>query len=135
MIRRPPRSTLFPYTTLFRSRHAVAAARDGELQLLQVVRRAGATDPERVAGDRAPQAAEVLALRRLPGAEHLGEGVDVRELVPVTVVLLPAGAHRVPHGAWEKDDFENWEAGRYRSPLTAPHRQTDRQKGEQISRH
>src|SRR3712207_7268865 len=35
MIRRPPRSTLFPYTTLFRSRagarapHAVGAARDG----------------------------------------------------------------------------------------------------------
>src|SRR5256885_12512421 len=25
MIRRPPRSTLFPYTTLFRSRHALAA--------------------------------------------------------------------------------------------------------------
>src|SRR3712207_6973555 len=25
MIRRPPRSTLFPYTTLFRSRHAAAA--------------------------------------------------------------------------------------------------------------
>src|SRR3712207_7323554 len=26
MIRRPPRSTLFPYTTLFRSGHAVCAA-------------------------------------------------------------------------------------------------------------
>src|SRR2546421_5526535 len=26
MIRRPPRSTLFPYTTLFRSREAVSAA-------------------------------------------------------------------------------------------------------------
>src|SRR5258705_1416492 len=26
MIRRPPRSTLFPYTTLFRSRHAVTLA-------------------------------------------------------------------------------------------------------------
>src|SRR5688572_31866708 len=26
MIRRPPRSTLFPYTTLFRSRHHVLAA-------------------------------------------------------------------------------------------------------------
>src|SRR3712207_7115633 len=26
MIRRPPRSTLFPYTTLFRSQHAVTAA-------------------------------------------------------------------------------------------------------------
>src|SRR2546430_5811068 len=29
MIRRPPRSTLFPYTTLFRSRHAVG--RPGDL--------------------------------------------------------------------------------------------------------
>src|SRR5713101_10216461 len=31
MIRRPPRSTLFPYTTLFRSRHArVALVRPGQ---------------------------------------------------------------------------------------------------------
>src|SRR3712207_8463030 len=29
MIRRPPRSTLFPYTTLFRSRAPAAAARPG----------------------------------------------------------------------------------------------------------
>src|SRR3712207_8206150 len=29
MIRRPPRSTLFPYTTLFRSRDGAGAARDG----------------------------------------------------------------------------------------------------------
>src|SRR5690348_18008075 len=29
MIRRPPRSTLFPYTTLFRSRTCGPAARDG----------------------------------------------------------------------------------------------------------
>src|SRR3712207_8158528 len=28
MIRRPPRSTLFPYTTLFRSQEEVAACRD-----------------------------------------------------------------------------------------------------------
>src|SRR3712207_7098732 len=28
MIRRPPRSTLFPYTTLFRSLHALAGRRD-----------------------------------------------------------------------------------------------------------
>src|SRR5947207_7524583 len=28
MIRRPPRSTLFPYTTLFRSRPAIPAAED-----------------------------------------------------------------------------------------------------------
>src|SRR3712207_7252085 len=30
MIRRPPRSTLFPYTTLFRSKRAYALARAGE---------------------------------------------------------------------------------------------------------
>src|SRR3712207_8426842 len=30
MIRRPPRSTLFPYTTLFRSRRAVHQPEDGE---------------------------------------------------------------------------------------------------------
>src|SRR5256885_17048845 len=29
MIRRPPRSTLFPYTTLFRSRHTVALEDNG----------------------------------------------------------------------------------------------------------
>src|ERR1044071_6890710 len=31
MIRRPPRSTLFPYTTLFRSVHPLDAQRDGPL--------------------------------------------------------------------------------------------------------
>src|SRR2546422_3829937 len=34
MIRRPPRSTLFPYTTLFRSQWAVAADRGGQLRHL-----------------------------------------------------------------------------------------------------
>src|SRR3989442_10922652 len=29
MIRRPPRSTLFPYTTLFRSEHTFSGRRDG----------------------------------------------------------------------------------------------------------
>src|SRR2546427_5469190 len=32
MIRRPPRSTLFPYTTLFRSRSALAAASEPRLR-------------------------------------------------------------------------------------------------------
>src|SRR2546430_5304950 len=32
MIRRPPRSTLFPYTTLFRSRNGDAAVRDQQRQ-------------------------------------------------------------------------------------------------------
>src|SRR4051812_49927682 len=38
MIRRPPRSTLFPYTTLFRSAAERAAKRDPEVELGQVAR-------------------------------------------------------------------------------------------------
>src|SRR5260370_5817559 len=34
MIRRPPRSTLFPYTTLFRSTNALSAAGTGTLTML-----------------------------------------------------------------------------------------------------
>src|SRR5256885_6597733 len=35
MIRRPPRSTLFPYTTLFRSAGAAPAAEDSLLEIIQ----------------------------------------------------------------------------------------------------
>src|SRR2546427_7616486 len=37
MIRRPPRSTLFPYTTLFRSHHAALPSRDTVLALMRAV--------------------------------------------------------------------------------------------------
>src|SRR3712207_7961467 len=50
MIRRPPRSTLFPYTTLFRSQRQLALA-------LEVVRRHG----------------HALLRRGLPGQLHLHE--------------------------------------------------------------
>src|SRR3712207_6909320 len=42
MIRRPPRSTLFPYTTLFRSEHEVAAA----ARVLRVVHGAHVQRPD-----------------------------------------------------------------------------------------
>src|SRR5690349_23124777 len=60
MIRRPPRSTLFPYTTLFRSlrrvhrRHLLRPHRSGGRGGEPVVRRhRGARLPRRVAGGRA----------------------------------------------------------------------------------
>src|SRR3989442_9020746 len=62
MIRRPPRSTLFPYTTLFRSRDPVLVERF------------------RVRGNVAPRedAAVDLRVERLDAAvEHLGEASDV----------------------------------------------------------
>src|SRR5947209_16520190 len=41
MIRRPPRSTLFPYTTLFRSRQRASAVRDIASQVLEPAERSG----------------------------------------------------------------------------------------------
>src|SRR3712207_9375946 len=48
MIRRPPRSTLFPYTTLFRSAHRAVEALHGD--------RARDDDPERGDGEQARHA-------------------------------------------------------------------------------
>src|SRR5258708_16975681 len=39
MIRRPPRSTLFPYTTLFRSLHFGRSAVDRRLAVVEIARR------------------------------------------------------------------------------------------------
>src|SRR3712207_9298495 len=62
MIRRPPRSTLFPYTTLFRSlrRRAVAAQVDEELAFHLAMRAA-----EFEAGGMTPERARAEALRRM----------------------------------------------------------------------
>src|SRR2546422_6232900 len=57
MIRRPPRSTLFPYTTLFRSRGVAEHARstpgvdDRRLDVLDLPRRMGLARERRDAGD------------------------------------------------------------------------------------
>src|SRR3712207_8496144 len=50
MIRRPPRSTLFPCTTLFRSVQDLADARVHLLDLFRRGRAAGAARPDRLVG-------------------------------------------------------------------------------------
>src|SRR3712207_7986464 len=55
MIRRPPRSTLFPYTTLFRS-HCVHLEHGQRRLGLEVDRHAGALATGRSGADRAMQA-------------------------------------------------------------------------------
>src|SRR3712207_7225299 len=66
MIRRPPRSTLFPYTTLFRSRNdRVAGGRRHRAGAVAVGDRAGVTGRRAVAqltGGRAARAALAVAL-------------------------------------------------------------------------
>src|SRR5256885_14818731 len=88
MIRRPPRSTLFPYTTLFRSRRRIDLA---DMEFIEAARRgvdAGVVDVDclparlqhvvrsqsRSLGDRTAQVDEDVAKSR--GRERLLGGVD-----------------------------------------------------------
>src|SRR3712207_8786533 len=70
MIRRPPRSTLFPYTTLFRS--AVGAARGVALRagLGARLRPVAVPAPAPAAGRRARAAVRAPALGRRRSEEH-----------------------------------------------------------------
>src|SRR5207249_10433251 len=76
MIRRPPRSTLFPYTTLFRS-HGAAPADHGVLQGHDLEREACARD-----GRRARSAVRRVARDReqRSGGEALRHGGPVPDL-------------------------------------------------------
>src|SRR2546427_12208799 len=78
MIRRPPRSTLFPYTTLFRS-HVRALGADRAARL---ARRRGRGDPDRAA-----------ALGEAPGLRS--EPYRVRYLRPPVVDLCAIGRDAV----------------------------------------
>src|SRR3712207_7189480 len=65
MIRRPPRSTLFPYTTLFRSIQALRIARPACLEI-------GAHEHfyERALANKAAHALSIHTVRRHERAEH-----------------------------------------------------------------
>src|SRR5262245_63544841 len=76
MIRRPPRSTLFPYTTLFRSL----------VRLHERARRIGAGEQEIRAGrdgrrDRHRRRPGMVAARRQRSEEHTSELQSLRHLV------------------------------------------------------
>src|SRR5258706_12551791 len=85
MIRRPPRSTLFPYTTLFRSeieRRFAAALRAGEVHVTSP----GGTDLRFRTGSRRanPQDGDASAARTAQGAVLVDHEIE-----------LPAGVVRV----------------------------------------
>src|SRR2546422_8490418 len=60
MIRRPPRSTLFPYTTLFRSRRGAGAERD-------VTARADGLDVREAGGFEGPLQRSAIRVHRADG--------------------------------------------------------------------
>src|SRR2546422_1308964 len=89
MIRRPPRSTLFPYTTLFRSGGGPGARDRARRGGARGERRAGPPDREPEAPGRAPPR-HLEAARVLPLGGGRGRGADRGE--------LPGdGGGRVPH--------------------------------------
>src|SRR2546425_10461326 len=110
MIRRPPRSTLFPYTTLFRSHGQVA--QDLEEMILDhvtdrarpVVERAAALDPE-VFGHRDLHAFDVIAV---PEGLQKSVGEAEEEHVvhrPLAEIVIDPEDRRLVEGA-EQDAVE-----------------------------
>src|SRR2546430_13640189 len=76
MIRRPPRSTLFPYTTLFRSSHPLIHTAEGEF-FRNAVRQACEEHKATVTGIREAALDDSIRARYLRGAgrseEHTSE--------------------------------------------------------------
>src|SRR3712207_7812421 len=72
MIRRPPRSTLFPYTTLFRSRHRFGLHRGVDGHPLRVLLRHGAGALRRGDG-LGQQRFDTLGADALRSEEHTSE--------------------------------------------------------------
>src|SRR5260221_6339723 len=106
MIRRPPRSTLFPYTTLFRSNAATARASSS-----RVVAAAASAAADPVEGDPAEgvgvAATGIAAVRRTAAGETAGEMADGAPARPT----FPPG---IATGCWGA------RAGRLRSIATSP---------------
>src|SRR2546421_7146003 len=83
MIRRPPRSTLFPYTTLFRSRGIMAGSGSAQERLDRIVRGVAPEMVAEVCSAYVMRAGEVLELFATEGRseEHTSELQSRSDLV------------------------------------------------------
>src|SRR2546426_9793103 len=89
MIRRPPRSTLFPYTTLFRSRSSASTATRSPA-------RCGSTGCE---GDRSMSPGAKRLRPALRVEQALGLLPDIEVLAPLRALLL-AASHPDERAKW-----------------------------------
>src|SRR3712207_8314823 len=103
MIRRPPRSTLFPYTTLFRSHgrepgQQRAGRRADEVAVLQRVRLQGAGGRERVRGAELvhPRALLDEAADRLARSEEHTSELQSRQYLVCRLLLEKKKKHMGP---------------------------------------
>src|SRR2546421_9444565 len=124
MIRRPPRSTLFPYTTLFRSRGIMAASESAQERLDRIVRVVAAEMVAEVCSTYILRAGEVLELFATEGlrpeAVHrtrlrVGEGL-VGAIAATARPLALADAQSHPSFAYRPETGEEV----YHSLMGAP---------------
>src|SRR3712207_7516648 len=100
MIRRPPRSTLFPYTTLFRSQAAVTAYRSatGEKRLAAYVRPAGELpDLRAYLGSRLPATHLPAAFVTMRSEEPRLNSSHANNLYAVFCLKKKNKHHYLPH--------------------------------------
>src|SRR2546426_9645050 len=103
MIRRPPRSTLFPYTTLFRSRSASGSARVARFRVTTPLTATwpSAIRPSALRRDPSPACARILLSLSFA---MLGHGGQLRHLEPALAprqgaqVAPPQGGGELPRG-------------------------------------
>src|SRR2546430_15137552 len=108
MIRRPPRSTLFPYTTLFRSRARQAQAVDGVAKVF-VERRAEALHGSETGSEHLPTiggACQDGLLLGLVLASEFASGVEMPGRVDVGI--NPAGQDRSEERRVGKECRSRW---------------------------
>src|SRR5258706_12628530 len=97
MIRRPPRSTLFPYTTLFRSRYQVE--RYDERQLKRLDAKPGITGWAQIHGRATLPWAERIELD-VWYVEHRSPLVDLRILLRTPLALF-GGTYKGEGWGWK----------------------------------
>src|SRR5258705_11976212 len=93
MIRRPPRSTLFPYTTLFRSNADFCVATDGYFQVLGIPLIRGRIFNQRDGADSLHVAviSESLARDRWPNQDSIGHTIEIGNMDGGLRLLTIAG--------------------------------------------
>src|SRR3712207_7100865 len=101
MIRRPPRSTLFPYTTLFRSSRVPSAARRGTYQP------SGANGGQRVGTPPVPRI-RVERLRATPRSEEHTSELQSRQYLVCRLLLEKKKTINKQHHRKSQHNTRRW---------------------------
>src|SRR3712207_7122963 len=97
MIRRPPRSTLFPYTTLFRSKPAFRVVKAGTVENEEKQRAADLAKRRKAAEDEAAAIRNMMSAPQKRSEEHTSELQSRQYLVCRLLLEKKAERHVAAH--------------------------------------